>query len=75
MRRKSDSTTRSSIAADDAPVLKRRDMLRRGAILAGAATGAAVALRPHVAGAGDGDNLGAGNTADVATTLTVGGGN
>jgi hypothetical protein len=50
-------------------------MLRRGAIMAGAATGAAVALKPHLAGAADGDNLvlGTGNAATVATTLTVGG--
>jgi hypothetical protein len=65
MGRKSDSTTRSSAAAEAAPALPRRDVLRRDAILAGAATGAAVAaLRPHVAGAADEDNLvlGTGNT-------------
>ena len=75
MRRRTDRINQSAVAEEAAPVLKRRDMLRRGAVLAGAATGAAVALKPHLASAGDGDNLvlGTGNTAEAATTLTVGG--
>jgi hypothetical protein len=65
------------VAAEAAPVMKRREMLRGGgAVLAGAATGAAaLALAPQAAHADDGDNLvlGQGNAASVATTLTVGG--
>jgi hypothetical protein len=61
--------------AEDAPALRRRDILRRGAILAGAAGAAVVALKPDAASADDGDNLvlGQGNASSVATTLTVGG--
>jgi hypothetical protein len=75
MFRRSDSTTHASTAAEAAPALRRRDMLRRGAVLAGAAGAAAVALKPGSAGADDGDNLvlGQGNASSVATTLTVGG--
>ena len=75
MRRKSDSSTRPAFAADAAPALRRRDMLRRGAALGVGAAGAAIALKPHAASADDGDNLvlGQANTSTVATTLTVGG--
>jgi hypothetical protein len=61
--------------AKDAPALRRRDILRRGAILAGSAGAAVVALKPGAASAGDGDNLvlGQANEASMATTLTVGG--
>jgi hypothetical protein len=75
MTRAADPTSRPQAAADAAPALRRRDILRRGALFAGAATGAVVALKPHSASADDGDNLvlGQGNTATLATTLTVGG--
>ena len=76
MRRKSHSTVQTSTAAEAAPVLKRREVLRSGAVLAGAATGAAVvALAPRAAQAADGDNLvlGTGNESSAATTLAIGG--
>ena len=57
MRRKSDSTTRPAAAAEAAPALRRRDILRRGAALGAGAAGAAIALKPHAASADDGDNL------------------
>jgi hypothetical protein len=62
-------------ATEVAPVLRRRDILRRGAILAGAAGAAVVALKPDAASAGDGDNLvlGQGNASTATTSLTVGG--
>lgn len=70
-----DSTTPTT-AAETTPVFGRRRVLRGGAVLAGAAAGAAVAgLTPEAAHAADGDNLvlGQDNTANSTTTLTVGG--
>lgn len=59
------------------PVIGRRGMLRGGALLAGAAAGAAVvAATPQTADAADGDPLliGEPNAGTDTTTLTVGGG-
>jgi hypothetical protein len=67
-------TPSGSAAAETAKALGRRQMLRGGAILAGAATGAAVvALRPQGASADDGDNLvlGTANTASSETSVTI----
>ncbi len=68
-------TTSPAAAAEPAPALRRRDILRRGAVLAGAAGAAVVALKPDAAIADDGDSLvlGQPNASTVATTLTVGG--
>ena len=60
---------------DDAVALPRRGLLRGGAVLAGVAAGAAVAMLPSPAAAADGDNvvLGADNAASTTTSVTIGG--
>jgi hypothetical protein len=71
----SGAVPRTTTPAEAAPAMRRRDMLRRGAVLAGSAGAAVVALKPGSANADDGDNLvlGQPNTSSVVTTLTVGG--